>query len=166
MIKYLEEQTDNEGNSVFEDGFFDKFVTTKKNKTIFDSKCTFCDVLRGNNIVELLTFLNTKFNGGIFKVTTQEEAEIQRANLNIIADALDGDKDIDGQMSIWRYYDFNLLPIEFISRLYERFVTSVEGKQKSTGAYYTPPHLARLLIDELLPFNNDINFEAFKILDP
>jgi hypothetical protein len=50
--------------------------------------------------------------------------------------------------------------------LYERFVTSVEGKQKSTGAYYTPPHLARLLIDELLPFNKDINFDDFKILDP
>ena len=69
-------------------------------------------------------------------------------------------------MSIWRYYDFNLLPIEFISRLYERFVTSVTGKQKSTGAYYTPPHLARLLIDELLPFNKSIDFENFKILDP
>jgi hypothetical protein len=50
--------------------------------------------------------------------------------------------------------------------LYERFVTSVEGKQKSTGAYYTPPHLARLLIDELLPLNKDINFDDFKILDP
>ena len=166
LIKYLEEQTDNKGNSVFEDGFFDKFVTIKKNKTIFDNKSTFCDVLRGNNIVGLLSFLNTKFNGGIFKVTTQEEVEIQTANLSIIADALDGDKDIDGQMSIWRYYDFNLLPIEFISRLYERFVTSVEGKQKGTGAYYTPPHLARLLIDELLPFNKDVNFEDFKILDP
>lgn len=166
LIKYLEEQTDNEGNSVFEDSFFDKFVTTKKNRTIFESKSTFCDVLRGNNIVGLLSFLNTKFNGGIFKITTQEETEIQKVNFSIIADALDGDKDIDGQMSIWRYYDFNLLPIEFISRLYERFVTSVEGKQKSTGAYYTPPHLARLLIDELLPFNKDVHFENFKILDP
>lgn len=166
LIKYLEEQIDDDGNSVFEDGFFEKFVTNKKNKTIFDNNYTFCDVLRENDIVGLLTFLNTKFNGGIFKVSKQEEAEIQVANLSIIADALDGNKDIDGQMSIWRYYDFNLLPIEFISRLYERFVTSVEGKQKSTGAYYTPPHLARLLIDELLPFNKDVNFDNFKILDP
>ncbi|MDD4116065.1 MAG: N-6 DNA methylase [Massilibacteroides sp.] len=166
LIKYLEEQVDDDGNSVFEDGFFEKFITNKKNKTIFKNNYTFCDVLRGNDIVGLLTFLNTKFNGGIFKVSKQEEAEIQVANLSIIADALDGNKDIEGQMSIWRYYDFNLLPIEFISRLYERFVTSVEGKQKSTGAYYTPPHLARLLIDELLPFNKEVNFDNFKILDP
>ncbi len=163
LIKYLEEQVDDDGNSVFEDGFFERFVT---NKNLFNKKYTFCDVLRGNDIVGLLTFLNTKFNGGIFKVSEQEKIEIQSANLSIIADALDGNKDIDGQMSIWRYYDFNLLPIEFISRLYERFVTSVEGQQKSTGAYYTPPHLARLLIDELLPFNKDIDFHNFKILDP
>lgn len=166
LIKYLEEQVDNEGNSVFEAGFFDKFILNKKDRTIFDNKYSFCDVLRGNDVVGLLTFLNTKFNGGIFNISEQEETEIQKANLSIIADALDGNKDIDGQISIWRYYDFNLLPIEFISRLYERFVTSVEGKQKSTGAYYTPPHLARLLIDELLPFNKEITFNNFKILDP
>lgn len=166
LIKYLEEQIDGEGNSVFEADFFDKFILSKRDRLIFDHKYTFCDVLRGNNVVGLLTFLNTKFNGGIFNVSEQEEAEIKAANLNIIADALDGDKDINGQISIWRYYDFNLLPIEFISRLYERFVTSVDGKQKSTGAYYTPPHLARLLIDELLPLNKVINFSNFKILDP
>jgi hypothetical protein len=166
LIKYLEEQVDSDGNNVFEDGFFAKFVTNKKSKTIYDNKYTFCDILRGNDVVGLLTFLNTKFNGGIFKVSPQEEMEMRAANLSIIADALDGDRDIGGQMSIWRYYDFNLLPIEFISRLYERFVTSIEGKQKSTGAYYTPPHLARLLIDELLPFDKDIDFDDFKILDP
>ncbi|RZL44862.1 MAG: hypothetical protein EOP00_18815, partial [Pedobacter sp.] len=60
-----------------------------------------------------------------------------------------------------------MLPIEFISRLYERFVTSSEDeKQKGTGAFYTPPHLARLLVDELLPFDSNIDFNNFKILDP
>lgn len=166
LIKYLEEQVDNEGNSVFETDFFCKFIVSRGDRIIFDQKYSFCDVLRGNDVVGLLSFLNTKFNGGIFNISEQEKLEIKAANLNIIADALDGDKDINGQISIWRYYDFNLLPIEFISRLYERFVTSVEGKQKSTGAYYTPPHLARLLIDELLPFNKVINFSDFKILDP
>ncbi|MCK9163223.1 MAG: SAM-dependent methyltransferase [Bacteroidales bacterium] len=168
LIKYLEEQIDNVGNSVFEKDFFDDFIINKsEDYSLFNKSYSFCDVLRrGNDIIGLLKFLNEKFNGGIFKMSRQEEIEIQAANLSIIADALDGDKDIGGQMSIWRYYDFNLLPIEFISRLYERFVTSVDGKQKSTGAYYTPPHLARLIIDELLPLNREINFDDFKILDP
>jgi hypothetical protein len=102
LIKYLEEQIDDAGNSVFENGFFEKFVLNKKNSAISDNRCTFCDVLRGNNIAGLLTFLNKKFNGGIFKISEQEETEIQAANLSIVADALDGNKDVDGQMSIWR----------------------------------------------------------------
>ncbi|WP_281323447.1 HsdM family class I SAM-dependent methyltransferase [Flavobacterium aestivum] len=166
LIKYLEEQIDDSGNSVFENDFFDRFIVKNVVKTFFSQKNTFCDVLRGNNISGLLNFLNEKFNGGIFNISKDEEIELTNSNLSIIADALDGNKDLNGQMSIWRYYDFNLLPIEFISRLYERFVTSVDGKQKSTGAYYTPPHLARLLIDELLPFNKEIDFANFKILDP
>ena len=167
LIKYLEEQVDHNGNSVFDSGFFKKFIVDKEsNTTLFDKEYTFCDVLRGNDIVGLLSALNVKFNGGIFKISPKEEMEIKAIDFHIIADALDGNKDFDGQISIWRYYDFNLLPIEFISRLYERFVTSVDGKQKSTGAFYTPPHLARLLIDELLPFNKEIDFENFKILDP
>lgn len=167
LIKYLEEQVDEEGNSVFGDTFFDRFMTKKQNEDLFSrSKYTFCDVLREGDIIELLNFLNGKFNGGIFKIQKNEEFEIQKANLKIVANALDGNVDLDGQMSIWRYYDFNLLPIEFISRLYESFVVSVEGRQKGTGAYYTPPHLARLLIDELLPFDKEIDFKNFKILDP
>ncbi|MBU7571234.1 MAG: N-6 DNA methylase, partial [Flavobacterium sp.] len=166
LIKYLEEQIDNSGNSVFEKDFFSRFINDGVNNTLFQEKPTFCDVLRGNKISELLNFLNEKFNGGIFNISAEEEIELQSANLNIIADALDGSIDLHGQMSIWKYYDFNLLPIEFISRLYERFVTSVDGKQKSTGAYYTPPHLARLLVDELLPFDKEIDFTNFKILDP
>ncbi|WP_352423915.1 N-6 DNA methylase [Proteiniphilum sp.] len=166
LIKYLEEQVDEDGNSVFEDGFFDKFINNKENDLFCNEKTSFCDVLKGNDVAGLLSFLNTKFNGGIFNLSEQEEEELEKADLRIIADALDGNKTPDGQMSIWRYYDFNLLPIEFISRLYEHFVTSVDGKQKSTGAFYTPPHLARLLIDELLPFDKEIDFKDFKILDP
>lgn len=163
LIKYLEEQTDNNGNSVFEENFFDQFIIHNKKN---DAHYTFCDILRNNNIIGLLSFLNSKFNGGIFKLSEKEEQELKKADFTIVADALDGNKEIDGQISIWRYYDFNLLPIEFISRLYERFVISIDGKQKSTGAYYTPPHLARLLIDELLPFNKTVDFDEFKILDP
>ncbi|HEY0092144.1 MAG TPA: N-6 DNA methylase, partial [Flavobacterium sp.] len=166
LIKYLEEQTDNSGNSVFEKDFFSNYVDDNRRTTLFDEKPNFCSVLRGNRVSELLNFLNQKFKGGIFNITTFEEAELKNVDLNIIANALDGSIDSYGQMSIWKYYDFNLLPIEFISRLYERFVTSVDGKQKSTGAYYTPPHLARLLIDELLPFDKEIDFGNFKILDP
>ncbi|CAA6829913.1 MAG: Unknown protein [uncultured Aureispira sp.] len=162
LIKYLEEQTDNNGNSVFSKNYFKQFIDSPKAE-----QANFCDVLRaGDSIVGLLKSLSKQLNGGIFEVNAEEIKAIQGANLDLVANALDGDKEVTNQISIWRLYDFKLLPIEFISRLYERFVVSVEGKQKKEGAYYTPPHLARLLIDELLPFDKEINFNTFKLLDP
>lgn len=162
LIKYLEEQTDNKGNSVFSENYFKQFINSPKTE-----QANFCDVLRaGDSIVGLLKSLSKQLNGGIFEVDAEEIKAIQGANLDLVANALDGDKEVTNQLSIWRLYDFKLLPIEFISRLYERFVVSVEGKQKKEGAYYTPPHLARLLIDELLPFDKEINFNTFKLLDP
>lgn len=51
LIKYLEEQVDHNGNSVFDSGFFKKFIVDKEsNTTLFDKEYTFCDVLRGNDI--------------------------------------------------------------------------------------------------------------------
>jgi hypothetical protein len=169
LIKYLEEQRDCQGNSVFSADFFKKFTSVSQNQQcIFSTDAySFCSVLRNGDVVGLLNTLNDKFNGGIFKLLDTEERELQNVNFIPIANALDGAVDLDGQMSIWKYYDFNLLPIEFISRLYESFVVSAEeGKQKSTGAFYTPPHLARLIVDELLPFDRKIDFDNFKILDP
>ncbi|MFW0714891.1 HsdM family class I SAM-dependent methyltransferase [Pedobacter sp. N23S346] len=161
LIKYLEEQKDENYNSVFQAEYFKQFSSRG---SITNS---FCDVLRKGNVFLLLEELNNKFNGGIFKIDHAQEHEIYNSNFTPVADALDGNISPYGQISIWKLYDFNLLPIEFISRLYERFVTSSEDeKQKGTGAFYTPPHLARLLIDELLPFNATINLSDFKILDP
>lgn len=161
LIKYLEEQVDNDGDSVFDKGFFNGFVEEQ------GADCSFCKVLREGDVVKLLAYLSNKFNGGIFNLSDKDKEAVRSANLHVVADALDGSIDENGQISIWRCYDFNLLPIEFISRLYEQFVTSSDGnRQKSTGSFYTPPHLARLIIDELLPFDKDVDFDNFKILDP
>ncbi|WP_055437152.1 HsdM family class I SAM-dependent methyltransferase [Lacinutrix algicola] len=163
LIKYLEEQTDDNGGSVFKEKYFNSFINNNDNKESY----SFCDVLRDGSVIDLLNELNRKFQGGIFNISNDEDLkEISNADFNLVALALDGDKDIGGQIAIWKYYDFNLLPIEFISRLYERFVVSVDSTQKDTGSFYTPPHLARLLIDELLPIDKEIDFNDFKILDP
>lgn len=162
LIKYLEEQKDDKENSVFQEDYFSQFANGNEFQL-----SSFCDVLRYGNTLELLIALNNKFNGGIFKIETKDELSIQKCDFSCVADALDGSINEIGQISIWKLYDFNLLPIEFISRLYERFVTSSEDeKQKGTGAFYTPPHLARLLVDELLPLNSNLDFNDFKILDP
>lgn len=161
LVKYIEEQVDEYGKNIFKDKYFNTYLRNQ-----ISGVATFCDVIRTGNIVALFKALNDKFNGGIFELDEAQEYEIQQCNLYPIATALDGHFDLKGQGSLWAKYDLKLLPIEFISRLYEKFVTSSEGSQKDYGAYYTPPHLARLLVDELLPFNSQIDFNTFKIIDP
>ncbi len=160
LIKYLEEQVDDNGANIFRNNYFSLFLSESKNNA------TFCDVLKEGNILDLFSELNKKYNGGVFDLSEEEIDEISKSNLTSIAIALDGRFEKDGQGSFWKLYDLKFIPIEFISRLYERFILSVDGRQKKDGAYYTPPHLARLLVDELLPFDSEIDFENFKLLDP
>lgn len=159
LIKYIESQKDKNGNAVFESDFFKKFMPHQTSSPV-----TFCNVLKSGNVVELLRHLQEHFNGGIFKLTEDEARMVSGMSFDIVANALDGDKDYKGQISIWKLYDFQYLPIEFISRLYEAFVV-VGNKKKGTGSYYTPPHLAKILVDEVLPFNRSVDFENFKIAD-
>ncbi len=161
LIKYLEEQVDEKKENIFKNNFFSPYLHEEASTNI-----TFCDILRNGDIPKLFKQLSKKFNGGVFDLTEKEISEIYQSDLSTIAMALDGHFDIHGQGSFWQLYDLKFIPIEFISRLYERFILSVDGRQKKDGAYYTPPHLARLLIDELLPFDKEIDFENFKLLDP
>jgi Eco57I restriction-modification methylase len=161
LIKYLEEQVDEKGENIFKNNFFASYI--KKGTT---KEVTFCDILRYGDIPKLFAHLSERFNGGVFDLARNEIDQISRSNLSTIATALDGHFDRDGQGSFWQLYDLKYIPIEFISRLYERFILSVDGRQKKDGAYYTPPHLARLLIDELLPFDRELDFDNFKLLDP
>ena len=161
LIKYLEEQVDEQGENIFKNNFLASFLKNKSKPNV-----AFCDILREGDIPKLFFELSKKFNGGIFDLNDNEVEEISGSNLSAIATALDGRFEIDGQASFWQLYDLKFIPIEFISRLYERFILSVDGRQKKDGAYYTPPHLARLLVDELLPFDKEIDFDDFKLLDP
>jgi N-6 DNA Methylase len=119
----------------------------------------------------LFQWLNSKFNGDLFpsKGTEQEQkaawiAEMQQVNaghLNLLARFVSGQECMkDGQLSFWPYYAFDVIPLEFISTIYEEFVKKDVGK----GVHYTPPHVVDLILDSVLPWNGqewDI-----KVLDP
>ncbi|HAW54608.1 MAG TPA: DNA methylase, partial [Hyphomonas sp.] len=57
-----------------------------------------------------------------------------------------------GQGDFWNY-DFSLIPVELLSGLYESFLS--EDVQSSTGAYYTPRHLAMLAVDQAFSASAD-----------
>jgi len=169
LIKYLEERTDENNNSVFpkrnekrisyingakvkvtyETSFFEKFVP--------NASC-FSDVLKLKGAaLDLFDYLSKHFNGGVFSLSSEERSALLSTDLSRFALFLEGK--LQGvQFVFWRLYSFNDLPVELISNIYEEFL------EKKPGVVYTPPYLVNFLLDESMPFSDtDTNF---KILDP
>ena len=94
--------------------------------------------------------------GKIFKLKPLEKKEIDRLNQSQLADFLDAKLDRN-QYVFWRLYDFNYLPVELISRIYEEFIP----KRKDIA--YTPPHLVNFMIDECIPISS--SKDNFKVID-
>lgn len=164
LIKYLEERIDNNGKKLLSDKYFKKYDNSK----------TFNDVLRKGEFVNLLKDLNDPgrgFNGNVFDWSKNDQDVLQKLNLGLLADLLDTKKtslsspQLELTFTDWRYFEFSYIPVELISRLYEEFLGS---GRKESGLYYTPSHLAKLLVDESLPLSkyNKIDLSTFTILDP
>jgi hypothetical protein len=123
----------------------------------------------------LFRWLNNKFNGDLFpgKGESEEErevewqAEIQKVRtednryLVKLANFARGDLDMQsGQLSLWKYYSFDVIPLDFISSVYEEFVNKKAGK----GVHYTPEYIVDFILDGVLPWN-DKEWDL-KVLDP
>jgi hypothetical protein len=157
LIKYLEETSDYNGKRLLSNKFFKKY----------NNASSFSEVLSNGAFVDLLNDLNGHFNGNVFKWSQEEQEKLKDLkNLKVLGQLLESNSDIkSGQGMLWRYFEFKFVPVELISRLYEEFL--VEDKEDD-GKYYTPAHLAKLLVDECLPLNKfkQINPESYSTLDP
>lgn len=118
-------------------------------------------------------WLNEVFNGDLFpgKGTTAKEREsewqaemklVKPKHLDTLAQFVSGDMRMkDGQLSLWREYSFDTIPLEFISSVYEEFVSK---SGESTGAHYTPAYVVDFMLDKVLPWDSDQ--WDLKVLDP
>ncbi|MDI1444691.1 N-6 DNA methylase [Polyangium sp. 6x1] len=122
---------------------------------------------------QLFKWLNDKFNGDLFPgegdTPEAREAEWQRemsavgqTHLSMLADFIGGRLKLeDGQACLWPMYSFDVIPLEFISSIYEEFV---HEDQSSAGAHYTPEHIVDLVLDSALPWTE--TQWNLRILDP
>jgi len=121
----------------------------------------------------LFDWLNTRFNGDLFPgkgSTSQERAlgwakekrVVNKQHLALLSDFIGGSIDLhSGQACLWPQYAFDVIPLEFISSIYETFVAS---KAASEGIFYTPPHLVDFVLDRVLPW--DGTEWDLSVLDP
>lgn len=143
LVKYLEDR------GVFPSpGWFGRFRQGAR---------SFLDLLRGENPAEvtaLLRALESKFNGDIFCLP--DESRLTRTTLRRLVRLVEA-RMVGNQRYLWDLYSFGHLPVEVVSHLYQRFV------QGST-AVYTPPFLADLLLDYVMPYDRLAGHE--RVLDP
>lgn len=122
-------------------------------------------------LVAFFAYLNTRFNGVLFK-DSNIELSVEQSNILSKLFSPDGveveDKinlfsDFDFQFEI---FDFGIIPVELISGIYETLLD--EETKNATSAVYTPPFLVDYILTETVDtyFEENKATSACKIFDP
>jgi len=142
--KYLEDR------DVFPTGWFEKRSP---------GAICFKDVLSSNSpatVKKMLDELRHKFNGDVFDVPDFAD-KLDANSLSSFVELLDK-RTVQRQLYLWDQYSFRYIPVEVLSHLYQHFA------QEGTGAVYTPPFVADLILDQVMPYESITGNET--ILDP
>jgi len=115
--------------------------------------------------------LENSFNGNLSPVSSEERQIVNTDHLQLIKECFWSRLKTNGQFQLfdWRVFDFEVIPIELISAIYEDFLAEKEGteNQDKTGAFYTPRPLVEFILNKVLPHSSaqDSRYNI-KILDP
>jgi hypothetical protein len=113
---------------------------------------------------QVVQHVDTWLNGSIFPLPFSGNGAPKDEHLQKVTSVFLGDEVESGQMHLeFSDYDFSHIPIETLSIIYEQFL-AIEGKNRSTGAYYTPLTLVNFILAELddtLPLQS-----GMRVLDP
>jgi len=127
-------------------------------------------------LCRIFSRVKERFNGSLFPTSIKEEKDKYNERfIQILELFLQGDDLPNHQLTLgfWAY-DFRVIPIETISAVYESFLGAQgeieeaqekKDSQQTSGAYYTPLHLAELTVDMALE-NIKKPIHELKILDP
>jgi type I restriction-modification system DNA methylase subunit len=137
---------------------------------IDDDNCFFTDkesflklIVDKERLYTFFDYLKDKFNGDLFPVENQEKESIVQEHLDILRNLFEGTDIATKQRSLFDLYDFNIIPIELISEVYERFM-GVENQRKE-GAYYTPTFLVDYILQKTVRKHLQKQ-NACKVFDP
>lgn len=139
------------GKSIFVRYLIDRGVKMKFGGNLRKwTNADFCELLDKPKVVEqFFNYLESEdkgFNGDLFPLTVTEYNKIKKEDYQVIKRLLKGDNISLNQPSLFKFYDFSIIPIEFISNVYELFIG--QANQKKEGAYYTPLFLVDYILKE------------------
>jgi hypothetical protein len=171
FVQFLFDRKDSDGNAALSVA---KLHRLQKEGILHKVLHSFDAVLQDyDETYRLFDWLNTRFNGDLFpgKGDTaearaagwaREKEVVEPQHLTLLAEFIRGDLDLKSyQRSLWPQYAFDVIPLEFISSIYETFVTE---RASQDGIFYTPPYLVDFVLDRVLPWQS-IDWDL-RILDP
>lgn len=100
--------------------------------------------------------LSTNFNGDMFPKVDEEENRVDEDHLKLIRNLLLGDSDEKEPSLFFWAYDFEIIPIELISSIYEEFYHKSNvyrpntKKQDDKGTHYTPSVLVEHVLSQVM----------------
>ena len=109
------------------------------------------------NISRLLAQLKHDFNGDLLEPESDDDfwQRLPTAAFRRLHDFLSRVNLKSQQEDFWNY-DFRFIPVELISGIYESFLSD---NKRDIGAYYTPRHLAMLVVNLTLSKSTDLHNE-------
>ncbi len=152
------------GRLLFSRYLLDRDVKIKSK--YFKDKQSFLELIQNKELLyEYFGYLKKTFNGDLFPVTELEISQVSKTHLNYLYELFSGSdiKDNAIQRSLFDLYDFNIIPIELISEVYERFIG--KSKQKKNAAFYTPAFLVDYILEKTVKPHLETNKHC-KVFDP
>ena len=118
-----------------------------------------------NDIYELFAHLKEKFNGNLFELEDEINCnELTTEVFVLLSDFFAGKEVLNTkQLSLFALYDFNIIPVELISNIYE-ILLGKETRDKD-NAFYTPNYLVEYILDRTVTKTLKEK-STFTILDP
>ena len=154
------------------------------------------------NLYNFFGYLNSKFSGDLFPLTEElvdsetgeiftryEQENVNEEHLVVLYDLFSGSsffksgstyKGYFVQKSLFMVYDFEIIPVELISNIYENFIGKEDEnqnvllenfysktKQFEIKAYYTPPFIVDYILSQTVsPYLENSQTSDCKVLDP
>lgn len=133
---------------------------------IQESQEEFLHVIKEKDkLYDLFVHLKEKFNGNLFELDRELESDkLVDKVFNLFAEFF-SEKEIlyNGQRSLFSLYDFDIIPVELISNMYEILIGK-ETRDKE-NAFYTPNYLVEFILDRVVG-KSPKDKTCFTVLDP
>lgn len=133
---------------------------------ILVSKEEFLRIVKNKNeLYELFAYLKSKFNGNLFDLNDELQCKALSDQVFVLlSDFFSGEIALSsGQLSLFSLYDFNIIPVELISNIYE--ILLGKETQDKDNAFYTPNYLVEYILDKTVTKTLKQR-GSFRVLDP